>query len=557
MNPKLVLFFLLVTLLAELTRSQIASIQLEELSAEKLKNMISKGAKCTDFIKMFLDRIQSIDSNRINSIITINKLAINEAKALDEFYEKNAKFIGRLHCVPVLVKDNIDVKNIATTGGMKVFRNSVPSVDSTVVKRLREQGAIVIAKTNMAEFATGTEDCEMGGLCKNPFDATRTCGPSSTGSGAALASLFGLIALGTDTLGSTMNPAAYDGLFGIRPAQDEIELEGIMPLFKKQDTPCPLAKTADDLALTYFTMANKLDKLDAYSSPFVKPPGELKVSTVTNFLNDFEIFAGFTKLTYTLDPAIKSELLNTVANMKKLNVQVVEQTMSETQFNEFKTKVADVAMQQLLGCDQKCLKLNLNKYLNNAARFEVDSAYNSFDELVDSPLLSLTFQNLFSSADSKSTTLEDDCTKACAGYDTAKKALKDFMLKLFDNGVDGVLLPTTGNVAYEMGKPSSGNIIGANLLAPYTGLASINLPVNFTKPSANAPKGLPIGNLLLTTSDKLFNCIKLAKYYETAFIKPKLAAYAPAISGQWFRANENSSSLLRAFGNTLELYKLG
>jgi Asp-tRNA(Asn)/Glu-tRNA(Gln) amidotransferase A subunit family amidase len=130
----------------------------------------------------------------------------------------------------------------------------VPLKDALVVERLRKEGAIVLAKTNMAELAMYNMDSEMGGLCKNPFDLSRTCGGSSTGTGAAISAGLGVIGLGTDTEGSIINPSSFNGIFGLRPSMNEPPVEGIVPLFERRDTVGPMTKYVVDLALVYSIM---------------------------------------------------------------------------------------------------------------------------------------------------------------------------------------------------------------------------------------------------------------------------------------------------------------
>ena len=151
--------------------------------------------------------------------------------------------------------------------------------------------------------------------------------------------------------------------------------------------------------------------------------------------------------------------------------------------------------------------------------------------------------------------MQTECTQACAGYDTAKAAFATFVSAWFTN-VDAVLLPTTGTLPYQSGVPSSLAIIGPNLIAPNTGLATLSIPAAFSKPTSTAPLGYPIGMMFLTPSDKLFSAFKMAKYYETAYYKPKLPKLTGITNGLWFRSDENSTSFMRIFDSNLQLFSV-
>lgn len=231
--------------------------------------ILNKNVSCSSIIDYFLERAYTFNP-KLNAIIAFNPRAKAQAIALDiAFANKNKKYlVGELHCIPTLVKDNIDVVGMATSGGIRAFRNSRPLRDSVVVERLRAAGAIVLGKANMVELAVGVvETSEMGGLCHNPFDLTRTCSGSSSGSAAGIAGGLAIIGLGTDTAFSILSPSSFAGLFGLRPpiGGDNRSggggglmmgppLDGILPLFLRSDTVGPMVKNLDDLVLVYSVM---------------------------------------------------------------------------------------------------------------------------------------------------------------------------------------------------------------------------------------------------------------------------------------------------------------
>ena len=148
-----------------------------------------------------------------------------------------------------IVKDNYDTADMPTTGGSVTLARSVPPADAFVVKRLREAGAIVLAKANLTELARGgTTVSSLGGQTKNPYDLTRTPGGSSGGTGAAIAANFGVLGTGSDTGQSIRSPASAQSLVGLRPTRGLVSRDGIIPFSTTQDEAGPITRTVEDAA---------------------------------------------------------------------------------------------------------------------------------------------------------------------------------------------------------------------------------------------------------------------------------------------------------------------
>ena len=152
-----------------------------------------KSGKLTarQLVQQYLDRIHAYDQQgpKINSILTLNPKALEEADALDAQYKKSG-LVGPLHGIPVLVKDEIDTAGMPTTLGTVVFKDYRPPLDAFVVAKLKKAGAIMLGKTTLSEFAAGDTYGSLFGATRNPYDLERTAGGSSGGSGAALAANF-------------------------------------------------------------------------------------------------------------------------------------------------------------------------------------------------------------------------------------------------------------------------------------------------------------------------------------------------------------------------------
>lgn len=183
------------------------SFDFETATIAKIQNSIKSGnLTCKKIVEEFLKRIENFDRQgpKLNAIVEKIQNSIEIAEILDENFSKSKNFSGFLHCVPILVKDNIDVQNVPTTGGISAFRQLIPSVDSPVVKIFRDQGAIILAKSNLAPLALDQSktESETGGLAKNPYGLDRTTYGSSGGSAVGIAAGYAVISLDTDTTGS-------------------------------------------------------------------------------------------------------------------------------------------------------------------------------------------------------------------------------------------------------------------------------------------------------------------------------------------------------------------
>jgi amidase len=216
--------------------------------------MRAGSLNCRTVVQGYLDRIAAHDP-ALHAVIAVNPDALAEADALDR-----AGMRGPLHCVTVLVKDNIDVRGMPTTAGALAFAGNRPPEDAFLVARLRAAGAIVIGKANMDEFAfTYKGSSSIAGQALNAYDAGITPGGSSSGTGTGVAASLAMVGLGTDTGGSVRVPSAVQGLIGLRPSLRLLSQHGIVPLAPTEDTGGPMCRTVQDCAL----MMNALAGYDA------------------------------------------------------------------------------------------------------------------------------------------------------------------------------------------------------------------------------------------------------------------------------------------------------
>ena len=222
-----------------------------EATIGDLHGAMAAGALTSSgLVDRYLDRIETYDRNgpEINAIVTVNPDARHRAATLDDRFDREG-LTGPLHGIPVLVKDQVSTADIVTTYGSEAFAEYVPSTDATIVRRLREAGAIVLAKTNLPDWAAGfVGHSSAAGQTKNPYALDRSPGGSSAGTGAGVAANLGAVGVGEDTGGSIRVPASCCNLYGLRPTTGLVSRTGLSPLVSRQDTAGPMARTVDDIA---------------------------------------------------------------------------------------------------------------------------------------------------------------------------------------------------------------------------------------------------------------------------------------------------------------------
>lgn len=201
-------------------------------------------------VQAYLDRIDAYDKRgpSINSLITINARALERARELDETFTTSG-FVGPLHGIPVIVKDNFDTHDLPTTNGTLALKGAIPPDDAFQVRRLREAGAIILAKANMAEFASSgafTVSSVLPGYSRNPYDTRRVTAGSSGGTAASVAANLGTVGLGTDTGSSIRGPSSHQALVGFRTTMGLSSRDGIAPLNLARDVGGPMARTVSD-----------------------------------------------------------------------------------------------------------------------------------------------------------------------------------------------------------------------------------------------------------------------------------------------------------------------
>jgi aspartyl-tRNA(Asn)/glutamyl-tRNA(Gln) amidotransferase subunit A len=251
-------------------------LDISNLTIKHLSKLIaSREISCSEVVDATIERIQK-QNPTLNAFITIlDESAKREAKHADLLI-KQGKYLGPLHGIPVSFKDLVYVKGVRSTSGSKILADFVPDYDSTVTRKLRKAGAIIVGTNNTHEFACGITNINPHyGPSKNPWDIARISGGSSGGSAVAVSSGMSLASIGTDTSGSIRVPSSLCGIFGLKPTYGRVSKHGVMPLAPSIDHVGPLARSAWDIAAVLQVIAG-YDKLD---------PSSVKVP-VPNYLEE-------------------------------------------------------------------------------------------------------------------------------------------------------------------------------------------------------------------------------------------------------------------------------
>ena len=230
----------------------MAPFKIIEATIDDIHSAYKSGdLTCRQLLQMYLDRIEAFDKKgpAINSIITINATALQEADRLDIAYKASGP-VGPLHGIPVILKDQADAKGMPTTLGSVLFKNYYPDRDSFVVEKLKKAGAIILAKTTLGELGGGDTHGSLFGSTKNPYALERTVGGSSGGSGAGVSANFAAVGVGQEGLASIRRPSTWNSIVGMRTTAGLVSRGGVYSGWpERAGSLGPMARTVRDLAI--------------------------------------------------------------------------------------------------------------------------------------------------------------------------------------------------------------------------------------------------------------------------------------------------------------------
>ena len=485
--------------------AQRPDIVYEASIAELQAAMTSGRTTAVALVDSYTARISAYDHHgpALNAIIRINPRARADAAALDA--ERRAgKVRGPLHGIPVIVKDNYATRDMPTSGGSVALAELQTTDDAFQVRRLREAGAVILAKSNLHELAAGiTSISSFGGQTCNPYDPDRNPGGSSGGSGAAVAASFAAVAFGSDTCGSIRIPSAVHNLFGLRPTKGLSSINGIVPLAHTQDVGGPLARSVMDLAVS----------LDATI-------GADPADAATRLLDGSAL------------PRFVASLDSTSLRGRRLGVLTsffgVEADDAEG------TRVVRAAIDRMKARGAEVVEIatpGLDSIMSRAAVIDFEFKYDLMDFLATVPnapvrsLAEILERGLYHSAlDVAFRRRELRGTRDGAPYRAAlanRAVARDTLVALLDaNRLDALVYPTLTRKAALIGEPQRGTTCN---LSAVTGLPALSIPAGFTA------DGLPMGVELLGRSLSDARLLAMAYDYEQSSHPRRAPSTTPAL----------------------------
>jgi len=458
---------------------------IEEMTISELQQGYKEGKyTIAEVVKTYIDRIEMIDRNgpELNSVIVINPDAMQIAVELDKEY-LSGKFRGPLHGVPVILKDNIDTHDrMATTAGAVALRTSYAKSDSFVAKKLREAGAVIIAKSNLSEWANFRAEMSssgwsgIGGQTKNPYVLDRNPCGSSSGSGVVVSANLCMLAIGTETNGSIVCPANNNGIVGMKPTVGLISRSGIIPISFSQDTPGPMGRTVEDVAI----MLGALTGIDTADSKTLTSEGKAE-KDYTVYLKKNGLYGkriGLLRETMGFSDKVDTLLLKTIELLKLNGAEVLDIEFSKSE--DYGGASFEVMLYEF--------KDGLNRYFTNLGE---DSPIKSLSELIefnksDSVELKYFDQKLLILADKQGDLNSQEYIKALS---LMQKATRENGIDkvMTENRLDAIIAPT-GSPAWKtdliLGDHFTG---GSSSLAAISGYPAITVPMGFIH---NLPVGV-------------------------------------------------------------------
>jgi Asp-tRNA(Asn)/Glu-tRNA(Gln) amidotransferase A subunit family amidase len=441
---------------------------------------------CRAVVESYLARIRAydqtpIDGLRLNSIVLINPGALSEADACDRSFAATHK-LPPLGGIVVLIKDNYDTAGLQTTGGSLAMKGFIPEHDATMIARLRAAGAIILAKTNMAEWAFSPylTSSSIAGITRNPYDLSRVPAGSSGGTAAAVAASLGEAGLGTDTGNSIRGPSSHNALVGIRPTIGLTSRSGIIPLFAHNDVGGPMARTVADAAALLTVVAGS-DPADPVTSIAAAQFPHRSDIDYTQYLDRhglkgarIGVFRQYFETDKT-DPEVKA-----------LTEQVLKTLRQEgaTLVDPFTIPGYD-ALTKDLWCGD--FEADLNGYLAH----HLNAPYHDLKSIVASGLYLPYIEKEIEA--SIAPAQKDDRRSPCADvyHDPAKIAFRNALLAAMAKGhLDAIVYPTWSNPPRKVGDTTSPAGDNSQILSPQTGFPAITVPMGFTHGSL--PAGLTI-----------------------------------------------------------------
>jgi amidase len=493
------------------------SFHLMEASITDIHEAMQAGTlTCHSVVQQYLDRIEAYDKQgpAVNAMLYVNPRALQQADAMDQEFKRTGK-LKPLACIPIVLKDNFETADMPTTAGSILLKGAQPAKDAFAVTKLRENGALILGKANLQEFASGgISVSSLGGQVKNPYDLTRTPGGSSGGTGAAVAANFAAAGTGSDTGGSIRSPSSANNLVGIRPTTGLISRDGIVPVSVTQDTIGPMTRNVADCA-------RMLDAMAGYD-----PNDPVTALSVGHIPESYTAY---------LKKGLKGARLGVFKNLfgNGPDYEEVNKVMAKA-IEALKEQGAVIVPVEDPALDPD--KLNANVRLNE---FEFQTDLNRYLEAQGSrvPVHSLaeiiasgqfdkgTLTNFFANVRSHPDGFDDPAYKdRRIKIEAIKIEVANLMAQ---NHLDALVFPHQKCLVVPIGETNQPGING--VVAALAGFPSIVVPAGFSAPTTNAPVGVPIGMEIVGHPWGEPELLKLAYGFEQATHARRPPESTPAI----------------------------
>lgn len=433
---------------------------------------------CRALVQQYLDRIAALDKQgpAINAMVVLNPSALATADSLDAVQARGGS-LGALHCIPMIVKDNFETQDLQTTAGSLALKGWVPRRDATQVARIRAAGAVILGKSNLAEWAFSpyeTVSSILPGYTKNPYALDRVTAGSSGGTAAAVAANLGAVGLGSDTGNSIRGPSAHTALVGIRSSMGLTSRAGVIPLNNEADIAGPMARTVAD-AVEVFQVIAGADPED----PVTTDAARHRESDYRRFLDASSLRGariGVLRQAYdrpTLDPEVADVFAAALGDLRTAGATVMDSAV---------VPALDSILRLAGGCNR--FKADLEAYF--AARGE-GAPVKTVDAILRSrafhPLAQVRLQAAAATPPLDSMPGCRDRAKVSAALGAAVTALMDSLR------LDALVYPTWSNVPRLIGDLNTPHGDNSQLFSPLTGFPAITVPMGWTR-DGTLPAGM-------------------------------------------------------------------
>jgi len=442
--------------------------------------IMAKRITCRGLVEQYLRRIEAFDKNgpAINAIVITNPKALEEAEAKDG--RPSNSLMPSLHCIPVIVKDNFETIGLQSANGSLSLAGFVSDKDAYQVKRIKDAGAIVIAKSNMAEWAftpNETLSSILPGYTKNPYALDRVTAGSSGGTAASVAASFGAVGLGSDTGNSIRGPSSHQALVGIRSTMGLTSRAGVFPLNLLADIAGPMARTVEDAVAVFQVVvgSDPADPVTAAASAHL--PQNYSASLVRDGLKGARI--GVLRFAYereSTDPEIVQVFMRAVEDLKFAGATIIDPGVIDG--------IGEIRRTQGSG---PCMgfKYDLNRFL---AGHGDKIPMKSLTEIVKSRRFHPTVAQRLEQAEAGAVNGPE--TDACKAEMTYRDQVRAAVNNAMDaQKIDAWVYPTWSNPPRLIGDLNTPGGDNSQFFSPTTGFPAIQVPMGYTR-GGRLPAGI-------------------------------------------------------------------